>query len=87
MTEGTPATATATLRIKVYGPLREFVAAGEFAHATASGRTVRQVILETGVPEEHLVYTMCLVNGRRVKLDEPVQDGDALDIFQPVAGG
>jgi molybdopterin converting factor small subunit len=63
------------------------VASDQFTHTTASGQTVREVILELGIPEEHLVYTMALSNDRRVKLNTPVADGDRLDIFQPVAGG
>ena len=80
-------TTQATLQVRVYGPLRQHVASDQFTHVTASGQTVREVILELGIPEEHLVYTMALNNDRRVKLDTAIVDGDRLDIFQPVAGG
>ena len=78
---------SATLSMRVYGPLKQFVEHEQFKHRTTEGLAVRDLILELGIPQEHLVYTMCLINERRVKLSEPVAHGDQVDIFQPVAGG
>jgi molybdopterin converting factor small subunit len=77
----------ATVRVKFYGPLRQFVRAAEQTADAPSGTSIRALIVGLGVPEEHLVYTMALANDRRVPLDTPVADGDKIDVFQPVAGG
>jgi molybdopterin converting factor small subunit len=81
-----PAT-DAKIHVRFYGPLRQFAGAEEATHSVAPGRVIRRLIVDLGVPEEHLVYTMCLLNGRRVPLDTPISDGDRLDVFQPIAGG
>lgn len=78
---------TATVQLRFYGPLRQFVTAAEQSAETPVGTSVRALILQLGVPADQLVYTMALVNDRRVPLDTPVADGDRLAIFQPVAGG
>ncbi|MBN1477726.1 MoaD/ThiS family protein [Candidatus Sumerlaeota bacterium] len=77
----------ATIHVRFYGPLRQFAGAEETTHTVAAGRSIRKLIVDLGVPEGHLVYTMCLVNGRRVPLDTPISDGDRVDVFQPIAGG
>jgi molybdopterin converting factor small subunit len=75
------------IRVKFYGPLRDFVSAEEQMVQGVEGTPIRKLITELGVPDDQLVYTMCLVNERRVPLDTPVAEGDILDVFQPVAGG
>ena len=81
-----PAT-NVTIHVRFYGPLRQFAGGETNTHTVAAGKIIRRLIVDLGVPEEHLVYTMCLVNGRRVPLDTPISDGDRIDVFQPIAGG
>lgn len=76
-----------SIRVRFYGPLRAFVVSTDQRLDVAGGTLVRQLISALGVPEDQLVYTMCLINERRVPLDSPVAEGDVLDVFQPVAGG
>jgi molybdopterin converting factor small subunit len=87
MTREHQSTPHATVSVRFYGPLRQFVASEQMSHTLNMERTIRQMITDLGVPGDQLVYTMCLVNERRVPLDTPVVDGDQIDIFQPVAGG
>jgi molybdopterin converting factor small subunit len=77
----------ASIRVKVYGPLRAFVSSTDQQIDVAKGLSVRQLVSDLGVPDDQMVYTMCLINERRVPLDSPIADGDVLDVFQPVAGG
>ena len=79
--------ANATVHVKFYGPLRQFVVAQEQDAQTPTGTPIRDLILHLGVPDDQLVYTMCLQGERRVPLGTPVADGDTFDVFQPVAGG
>lgn len=75
------------VRVKFYGPLRQFVEELDTTAHASAGTTVRNLILQMGVPQDQIVYTMCLINERRVPLDTELTEGDFLDVFQPVAGG
>ncbi|MDR1298520.1 MAG: MoaD/ThiS family protein [Deltaproteobacteria bacterium] len=47
--------------------------------------TVRDVALGLSLPVE--AVKISLVNGRRVKLDAPVSDGDRVSLFPAIGGG
>lgn len=76
-----------TAQVRFFGPLRQYVASEQMRQTLPVATTIRQMVRSLGVPEEQMVYTMCLANERRVPLDTPIADGDQIDVFQPVAGG
>ena len=75
------------VQLTVYGEFRKLLGGKSFELNLDDGLTVRQLILGRGIPEDHLSYTMAIVNERKVDLEEPLKDGDNLEVFQPVGGG
>lgn len=75
------------LFLKFYGPLKRFVEQSEISVPFPNAKSIRQIIAEIGIPDEQFFYTMVLVNNRRVQLDYMPQDGDKIEVFQPVGGG
>lgn len=75
------------VRLIVYGEFRKMLGGKSFDLDLDGGLTVRELILSQGVPEKQLTYTMAIVNERKVELDEPLKDGDVVEVFQPVGGG
>jgi len=51
----------------------------------AEGVTVGQVIDTLGIPKDH--PNMVLVNGNHAEESAPLEDGDVLSVFPPLAGG
>lgn len=49
------------------------------------GTTPRNVLRSMTIPEEDA--SIIMINGRSVKLDTPLKDGDVLALFPPVGGG
>jgi len=75
------------VQLTVYGEFRRLLGGKRFELDLDNGLTVRQLILGQGIPEEHLSYTMAIVNERKVGLEEPLKAGDNVEVFQPVGGG
>lgn len=70
----------ATLR-KYQPPTRE----GEFALELAEGARVSHCAQRLGVPDGERY--LAVVNGSQVPLDHPLQEGDRVALFPPIAGG
>lgn len=49
------------------------------------GTTPSKVLVSMGIPEQDA--SIIMINGRSVKLDTPLKDGDVLALFPPVGGG
>lgn len=75
------------VKIKIYGPLRRYVAETEGEYNVEDAKNIYDILLKIGIPENELVYTVALLNGERVKLGTQIKDGDELYILQPVGGG
>jgi molybdopterin synthase sulfur carrier subunit len=73
--------------IVFYGPLRALLDKERVEVEASEGRSIRKVLLGLGIPAEQLLYTMALVNSKRVDLDTAISPGDRIDVFQPVGGG
>jgi molybdopterin converting factor small subunit len=70
-----------------FGVMREYLpdAPAGSAPVEVDGSTVRDLLAELGVPER-LVH-MCLVDGRRVGLDEGLREGSEVTLMPPFSGG
>jgi hypothetical protein len=55
--------------IVFYGPLRALLDKERVEVEASEGRSIRKVLLGLGIPAEQLLYTMALVNSKRVDLD------------------
>jgi molybdopterin converting factor small subunit len=53
----------------------------------APGDTVKTVLTRLAVSSQILPRLVLFVNGRPARLDTPLQAGDALIFFSPLAGG
>jgi molybdopterin converting factor small subunit len=69
----------ATLR--KYGPPRE----GAFTVELAEGDRMRRLIEILGIPLD--MERVILINGRPANLESPLEEGDRIVLFPPVAGG
>jgi len=69
----------ATLR--KYGPPRE----GAFTMELTEGDGIRRLIEILGIPLD--MERVILVNGRPANLESPLEEGDKVVLFPPVAGG
>jgi molybdopterin converting factor small subunit len=76
-----------SIEITFYGPLRLLLDKERVEVDARDRRSIKEVLLALGVPADQLLYTMALVNNKRVDLDTPLSPGDRIDVFQPVGGG
>jgi len=77
------------IEVQLYATLSQYLPKGAQNHKAvmefADGLTVGQVIDRLGIPPEH--PDMVLVNGIHAQDDAPLNDGDVLSVFPPLAGG
>lgn len=80
------------ITFKLYASLTQYLPSGTNGHATeievAHGTSPIQVLEKQGVPSAHV--HLVLINGLFVPHDErdnPLQEGDVLAVWPPVAGG
>lgn len=57
----------------------------EFPLELPDGALVRQCVQTLGIPEKESY--LAIVNGSQVSRGHPLQDGDRLALFPPIAGG
>lgn len=72
------------ITVKLFSILREGRNPEEI-HKTRSSATVGDVVTELGIPEDQPLITF--VNGRHAHMDTPLNEGDRLAVFPPIAGG
>jgi len=51
----------------------------------SEGSTIRDVLASLDVPED--APRILFLNGRHAKADQPLENGDRLAVFPPIAGG
>ena len=75
--------------VKLFANFREYLPAGSEKYSCTleleEGTTVGQVLERLKIPES--VPLIPLVNGIHGKTEDPLQPGDVLSVFPPVAGG
>ena len=67
-----------------YGPLKSYID-GEQKRAIEAGRTVRQTLVDIGMPPE--VVALVLVNDEQETKDYVIQDGDIVKLLAVIGGG
>ncbi len=67
-----------------YGTLKTYIG-GKTEIAVDSGRTIRQVLQELGMPPE--VVALVLVNDEQQSKDYVLQDGDMVKLMAIIGGG
>ena len=72
------------LEIKLFASLRKFNPELEKIEVD-DGITVLELFEKAGIPASEVAIV--LVNGRNAKLDQPLQDGETVAAFPPIAGG
>ena len=73
-----------TAIIRPYGMLKSYIG-GELEISVETGRTIRQVLLDLGMPSE--VVALVLVNDEQQSKDYVLQDGDTVKLMAIVGGG
>ena len=77
------------LEIKLFANFREYLPAGSEKYTcwleVEAGTTIAQALGKLKIPESLPMIT--LVNGIHLSFDTPLQPGDVLSVFPPVAGG
>ncbi|MFQ6057826.1 MAG: MoaD/ThiS family protein [Anaerolineae bacterium] len=75
------------ITVKLYGNLRTYLGGeGDTAQLeVAQGVTVRQFLEQLGIPDGRV--WMSAVNDQVVDGERVLQDGDMLEVFEPVGGG
>ncbi len=73
-----------TAIIHPYGALKAYIG-GKTEIDVESGRTVRQVLQDLGMPPE--VVALVLVNDEQQSKDYVVQDGDTVKVMAIIGGG
>jgi molybdopterin converting factor small subunit len=77
------------VEVKLFANFREYLPPGSEKYSCMleleEGTTIAQVLARLNVPE--LQPMVPLVNGIHCKPEDPLQPGDVLSIFPPVAGG
>ena len=77
------------VEVQLYATLSQYLPKGAQNRRAvmefADGITVGRVIDQLGIPTQH--PNMVLVNGIHAQDDAPLQDGDVLSVFPPLAGG
>ena len=77
------------VKIKYYGilkPCLPSIEADGFWHAEVAGKTIGEVLDETGASKSNAGKTL-LVNAHRVDTSYVLKDGDTLTVMPLVAGG
>lgn len=59
----------------------------ERAIEVEDGLSAREVIEILGIPIDHKSFGFVVVNGMRVMIDEPLEDGDEVKIYPKMSGG
>jgi molybdopterin synthase sulfur carrier subunit len=72
------------LKVKLFASLRKFKPELEEIEVD-DGITVLELFEKAGIPASEVAIV--LVNGRHAKLDQPLQDGETVAAFPPIAGG
>ncbi|MEJ2236209.1 MAG: MoaD/ThiS family protein [Syntrophobacterales bacterium] len=72
------------LKVKLFASLRKFNPELEEIEVD-DGITVLELFEKAGIPASEVAIV--LVNGRHAKLDQPLQDGETVAAFPPIAGG
>ena len=75
---------TMTATIRPYGILKSYID-GELEVTVEAGRTIRQVLVDLGVPPE--VVALVLVNDEQQSKDYLLRDGDMVKLMAIVGGG
>jgi len=77
------------VEVKLFANFREYLPPGSEKYSCTleleKGTTIGQVLAKLHIPES--LPMVPLVNGIHQKPDDPLQPGDVLSIFPPVAGG
>lgn len=77
------------IEVRLYATLSQYLPKGaqkrKAVMEVADGLTVGQVIDQLGIPREH--PDMVLINGIQAQDNAPLNDGDVLSVFPPLAGG
>jgi len=77
------------ITLKLYATLRRYQPdlprGASLSLDVPSGTTVHQLLSLVGIPERAAL--VALVNGKVQKMDYILSEGDAVDLFPPVAGG
>ncbi len=72
------------LEIKLFASLQKFMPNAEKVELN-DNCTVLELLDKIGINSSEVAIT--LVNGRHVKLDQTLHDGETVAIFPPIAGG
>ena len=72
------------LEIKLFANLRKFNPLLEKIKLD-DGTTVLELLERAGIPSSEVAIV--LVDGRHAKLDQPLNDGETVAVFPPIAGG
>jgi molybdopterin converting factor small subunit len=72
------------LQIKLFANLRKFNPLLDKIKLD-DGTTVLELLERAGIPPSEVAIV--LVDGRHVKLDRPLHDGETVAVFPPIAGG
>ncbi len=75
-----------TVEIKVYGRFRQFANRPQFEFEIHKGDTVQMLIDKLGLPGS-APDLWVMVNHIPAERDRPLQPGESITFFQPVAGG
>jgi molybdopterin synthase sulfur carrier subunit len=76
------------VEVRLFGHLRRYLPTTESPSVqldAVEGHTVEKLINDLGIPAED--PKVILVNGLHTDLDHPLQEGDRVSIFPPIAGG
>ena len=75
------------VNLKLFAGLRQYAQSedGTSVIELAQGATIADALAHIGVPLDKPRIT--LLNARHAELDTPLNDGDTLSLFPPVAGG
>jgi sulfur carrier protein ThiS len=73
-----------TATIRPFGMLKSYID-GKTETAVEAGRTIRQVLLDLGMPPE--VVALVLVNDEQQSKDYVLQDGDTVKLMAIIGGG
>jgi len=75
------------IEVRLFATLRQYAPGGRDpgAYELAEGSRVAQVLEGLSIPKD--AAKVILVNGRQSDEGHPLQDGDRIVIFPPVAGG
>ena len=80
---------TIEVKVRVYAMLRRYLPELELGRALVvrlpHGATVGELLDQLGIPRQET--KSCFVNGLQRSLGYPLQEGDEVALFPPIAGG